>query len=76
LSPIMFNLYSEYLTKEALEWFGDFKIGGKVIRTVKYAYDLVLLVREKKVLQGMVDRLLKLEHDMEWKWMWKILRYW
>jgi hypothetical protein len=27
LSPIMFNLYSECLTKEALEGFGDFKIG-------------------------------------------------
>jgi hypothetical protein len=28
----VFNLYSEYLTKEALEGFGDFKIGGQVIR--------------------------------------------
>jgi hypothetical protein len=31
LSPILFNLYSEYLTKEALEAFGDFKIGGELI---------------------------------------------
>jgi hypothetical protein len=56
LSPIVLNLYSEYLTKEALEGFGGFKIGGQVIRTVKYADDLVLLAREEKVLQGMVDR--------------------
>jgi hypothetical protein len=48
----MFNLYSEYLTKEALERFGDFKIGGQVIRTVKYADDLVLLAKEETVLQG------------------------
>ena len=27
-SSILFNLYSECLTKEALEGFGDFKIGG------------------------------------------------
>jgi hypothetical protein len=27
LSPILFNLYSKYLTKAALEGFGDFKIG-------------------------------------------------
>jgi hypothetical protein len=54
---LLFNLYSEYLNKEALEGFGDFKIGGQVIRTVKYSDDLVLLVREEKVLQGMVDRL-------------------
>jgi hypothetical protein len=32
-------------------------IGGQVIHTVKYADDLVLLAREEKVLQGMVDRL-------------------
>jgi hypothetical protein len=57
LSPILFNLYSEYLTKEALEGFGDFKIGGQVIRTVKYANDIVLLAKDEIVLQGMFDRL-------------------
>ena len=35
LSLILFNLYSKYLTKEALEVLGDFKIGGQVICTVK-----------------------------------------
>ena len=40
LSPILFNFYSEYLNKEALEGFQEFKIGGQVIRTVKYADDL------------------------------------
>jgi hypothetical protein len=29
LSPILFNLCSECLTKEALEGFGDLKIGGQ-----------------------------------------------
>jgi hypothetical protein len=56
-SPILFNLYSEYLTKEAPGGYGDFKIGGQAIRTVKYADDLVLLAKEETVLQGMVDRL-------------------
>jgi hypothetical protein len=28
LSPIPFNLNSEYLTEEAFEGFGNFKIGG------------------------------------------------
>jgi hypothetical protein len=55
LSLILFNLYSEYLTKEALEGFGDFKIGAQVLRTVKYADDLVLLAKEETVLQGMFD---------------------
>jgi hypothetical protein len=59
LLPILFNLCSEYLTKEALEGFGDFKI-GQVIRNVKYADDLVLLAKEETVLQGMVDRLIEI----------------
>jgi len=46
LSPIMFNLYSEYRTKEALEGLGDYKIGGQIIHTVKHADDLVLLAKE------------------------------
>jgi hypothetical protein len=60
LSPILFKLNSECLTKEALEGFGDFKVGGQVIRTVKYSDDLVLLAREEKVLQGMIDRLIEI----------------
>jgi len=50
LSPILFNLYSECLTAEALEEFGDFKIGEQIIHTVKYADELVLLAKEEKVL--------------------------
>ena len=59
LSPVLCNLYSECLTKEALERFGDFKIGGKISHTVKYADVLVLLAKEEKVLQGMVDKLME-----------------
>jgi hypothetical protein len=44
LSPILFNLQSEYFTKEALEGFGDFKIAGQVIHTVKYADGLALML--------------------------------
>jgi len=57
LSPILFNLYSECLTEEVLEGFGGFKIGGQIIHTVKYADDLVLLAKEEKVLQDMIDKL-------------------
>jgi hypothetical protein len=55
LSPIFFNFYSEYLTEGALEGFGDFKIGGQAINTVKYADDLVLLRKEEMMLWGMID---------------------
>jgi len=52
--PILFNLCSKYLTKDALEGFGDFKIGA--VRIVKYAYDPVLLAKKQVVLQGMIER--------------------
>jgi hypothetical protein len=38
-----------------LEGLGDLKIGGQIIHTVKYADDLVLLAREEKVLQDMIE---------------------
>ena len=60
LSPILFNLYSECLTKVALEGFGDFKIGGQIIHTVKYANDLVIMTKEVKVLQGMIDKVIEI----------------
>jgi hypothetical protein len=46
---------------------GDFKIGGQIIHTVKYADDLVLLAKEEKVLQDMIDKLIEIEtcYEME-----------
>jgi len=57
LSPTLFNLYSEFLAKEALDGLGDLNIGGQIIQTVKYADDLVLIAKEGTVLQGMIDKL-------------------
>jgi len=59
-SPILFNMYSECLTKEALEGCEDFKIGRQIIHTLKYADGLVLLVKEEKVLQDMIDKLIEI----------------
>jgi hypothetical protein len=39
---------------------GDCKIGGQVIHTVKYADDLVLLAKEEKMLQDMIDKLIEI----------------
>jgi len=55
LSPILFNLYSECLTKETVCGLGDFSIGRQIIQTVKYADDLLLMADEETVLQGMID---------------------
>jgi hypothetical protein len=52
-------LYSECLTKEALEGSGYFKIGGQITLTVKYADELVLVAKEDKVLQDIIDKLIE-----------------
>jgi hypothetical protein len=57
MSLILFNLYTENLTKEALEGSGDFQIEGQVIHAVKYADNFVLLAKKEMVLQ---DTLIKL----------------
>jgi hypothetical protein len=53
-------LYSEYLTKEALEGLGNFTIGGQIIHTVKYADDFVLLAKDENVLQDIIDKLIEI----------------
>ena len=59
MSSILFNLYSEYFTKETLQGFGDCSVGGEVFRTMKCADDLVLLAMSGAVLQGMMERLVE-----------------
>jgi len=56
LSLIMFNWYSRCLTKEALEGFGDFRIGRQVIHVMACAAVRVLLAKEETVPQGRTDR--------------------
>jgi hypothetical protein len=60
LSPILFDVYSEYLIKKALKGLGDFKMGGQIIHTVKYADELVLLAMEEKGLQDMSNKLIEI----------------
>jgi hypothetical protein len=51
LSPIPSNFNSEHLTKEGLEGFRDFKIGGQGLCTAKYAGDLGLLAKKETVIR-------------------------
>jgi hypothetical protein len=52
-------------TKEALEGLGDLKIVGKIINTVKYADDFVLLAKKEMVLQDMIDKLIEIGRSYE-----------
>jgi hypothetical protein len=49
------------MTKEVLEGSGDFRIGGRVIRSVKYADDLVLvlLAGNERCCRALLTRLME-----------------
>ena len=57
LLPLIFNFYSECLTEDIPEGFGDLNIRGQVMTTVKYVSELMLLVNEETVIQGMIESL-------------------
>jgi hypothetical protein len=40
--------------------FGDLKTSGQIFHAVKYAVDPVLLAKEEKVLQDMIDKLIEI----------------
>jgi hypothetical protein len=63
LSPLLFKLYSEYVIQEALECLADFKLGGHMIRTMRYADDFVLLAKEETVIQSMIDKVIEVVRD-------------
>jgi len=45
------------LTRKLSNGFGDFQIAAQITHTVKYADDVVLLVKEETVLQCITDEL-------------------
>ena len=57
MSHILFNLYGEYLIKESLTEVGDFKIGGRIINKVRFAYDTAIIAKTQEELQDMVNKL-------------------
>ena len=66
MSPILFNLYGEYLMKEALAEVGDFKIGGRIFNKIRFADDTAIIAKTQEELQDMGNRL-TLKGSMAWK---------
>ena len=54
-SPILFNLYGEYLMKEALAEVGDFKIGGRIINKFRSVDDTTIITKTREGLQDTID---------------------
>src|SRR6218665_921721 len=58
LSPLLFNIYIEELIREALEDTEEgIKVGGKIIKALRFADDQAMLAGSLSDLQRMMDRL-------------------
>ena len=55
ISPILFNLYSEFMIKEAIENVEGIKFNGVNITDLRYANDAVLVADKRKRMQKMID---------------------
>ena len=55
ISPILFNLYSEYMIQEALGKLEGISVNGVNINNIRYADDAVLIADSLKKLQKMID---------------------
>jgi len=57
LSPSLFSLCAERATREALDGYDKgFRIGGKLMNSLRYADDIVLIATSINDLQELVDR--------------------
>ena len=57
LSPLLFNIYAENITREALEdWDGGISIGGRMITNLRYAEDTTLIAETKNDLIAIMER--------------------
>ena len=57
ISPLLFNLYSEFMMKEAIEDMEGINFNGINITDIRYADDAVLVADKRKKMQKMVDSL-------------------
>src|ERR1700754_1595261 len=57
MSPLLFSLYAEAMMKEAMEMNGGVKVGGKVIKDVRFADDQGMVANSNKGLQAIMNDL-------------------
>ena len=58
LSPVLFNIYAESMLREALDSsVAGVKVGGQLIKSVRFADDKAIVARNEDGLQELMDRL-------------------
>ena len=64
LSSYLFNLYTEWIMREALEENDGVSIGGTRVSNLRYADDTVLIAEDANKLQSMVKRVSSISKQM------------
>src|SRR6218665_1473626 len=68
LSPLLFNIYIEELIRKALEDTEEgIKVGGKIIKALRFADDQAMLAGSEYDLQRMLDRLNRISAEYNMK---------
>ena len=68
LSPILFNIYIELIVREALEEMNEgVKVGGRLIKALRFADDQAMMAHSQEGLQRMMDRLNTISTEYEMK---------
>jgi hypothetical protein len=57
ISPLLFNLYSEFMMMEAMEGVDGIIVGGGKRTDIRYADDAVLMANKRKKMQDMLNKL-------------------
>lgn len=65
LSPVLFNIYGEYIMRQVCdEWEGGVSIGGAKITNLRYADDTTLFATSEEEMSKLLDRLERISRDM------------
>src|SRR5688572_26839360 len=68
LSPILFNIYIEEIIRETLEDMEEgIKVGGRMVKALRFADDQAMMASSQEGLQRMMDRLNTISIDYEMK---------
>ncbi len=58
LSPVLFNLYGEYIMRKALrDWTGGISVGNRIINNLRYADDIAIMARNQDEMKMLIERI-------------------
>lgn len=57
LSPLLYNIYSEYIIRQVFDDWKGLSIGGRKVDSLRYANDTLIIASDEKELVKIITRL-------------------